>query len=96
MSSGATVNVLRYSALGLGIFYGFYHQRRITTTQRAVAAKQEYEHKKSLIEQAKAEYSKAKNPPAPAAASTSGLDQDPMDAKFDLEAYFEALMKQKP
>ncbi|CAK7563454.1 MAG: F1F0 ATP synthase subunit e, mitochondrial [Sporothrix epigloea] len=95
MSSSATVNVLRYSALGLGVFYGFYHQRRITSSEKAAAAKREYEHKQSLIAQAKAEYNKIKNP-APAAASASGLNQDIMDPNFDIEAYFDALVKQKP
>ncbi|CAK7212068.1 F1F0 ATP synthase subunit e, mitochondrial [Sporothrix bragantina] len=95
MSSSAGVNVLRYSALGLGVFYGFYHQRKITSSDKAAAAKAEYEHKQHLINQAKAEYNK-KNNPAPAAAAGSGLNQDPMDPKFDLEAYFDALVKQSP
>ncbi|CAK7243121.1 MAG: F1F0 ATP synthase subunit e, mitochondrial [Sporothrix thermara] len=95
MSTNAGVNVLRYSALGLGLFYGFYHQLKITSSEKAAAAKREYEHKQSLINQAKAEYSKLKNP-APAAASASGLNQDPMDPNFDLEAFFDALVKQKP
>ncbi|CAK7270199.1 F1F0 ATP synthase subunit e, mitochondrial [Sporothrix epigloea] len=94
MSSSASVNVLRYSALGLGVFYGFYHQRKITSSEKAAAAKREYEHKQSLINQAKAEYNKIKNP-APAAAA-SGVSLDLTDPKFDLEAYFDALVKQKP
>ncbi|KAI1190486.1 ATP synthase E chain-domain-containing protein [Nemania serpens] len=95
MSTTSGVNVLRYSALAVGIFYGFTHQRSITASQRAAAAKKEYEHKQHLIEQAKAEYSKSKNPPAAASSEKSGLSQDPMDPKFDLEAYMNALMAQK-
>ncbi|KAI1350149.1 ATP synthase subunit E [Xylaria sp. FL0043] len=94
MSTTSGVNVLRYSALAFGVFYGFTHQRSIYASQRAAAAKKEYEHKQHLIEQAKAEYSKSKNPSA-ASSSKSGLNQDPMDPKFDLEAYFNALMDQK-
>ncbi|KAI1276662.1 ATP synthase subunit E [Xylaria sp. FL0933] len=94
MSTTSGVNVLRYSALAFGVFYGFTHQRSIYASQRAAAAKKEYEHKQHLIEQAKAEYSKKKNPSA-ASSSKSGLNQDPMDPKFDLEAYFNALMDQK-
>ncbi|KAI0862026.1 ATP synthase subunit E [Xylaria cubensis] len=94
MSTTSGVNVLRYSALAFGVFYGFTHQRSITTTQRAAAAKKEYEHKQHLIEQAKAEYSKSKNPAA-ASTSKSGLNQDPMASNFDLEAYMNALMSQK-
>lgn len=52
----------------MGVFYGFSHQRTITTTQRAEHAKHEWESKQKLIDQAKAEYAK-KNNPAPAAAS---------------------------
>ena len=65
--------VLRYSALCLGVFYGFYHQRSITSAQKAVAAQREYEHKQKLIDQAKAEYAKTKQPAsATVATSKSG------------------------
>lgn len=64
--------MLRYSALAFGVFYGFTHQRSITASQRAAAAKKEYEHKQRLIEQAKAEYSKSKNPPVAATSEKSG------------------------
>ncbi|EPE08914.1 atp synthase subunit e [Ophiostoma piceae UAMH 11346] len=90
MSASPIVNVLRYSALGLGVFYGFTHQRSITSTEKAAAAKREYEHKESLIAKAKAEYSKLKNP---ASASAGGLNQDITDPNFDIEAFFEALAK---
>ncbi|KAI1369492.1 ATP synthase subunit E [Xylaria arbuscula] len=94
MSTTSGVNVLRYSALAFGVFYGFSHQRSIYASQRAAAAKKEYAHKQQLINQAKAEYSKSKNPAASSTAQ-SGLNQDPMDSKFDLEAYLNALMEQK-
>lgn len=55
--------MLRYSALAFGVFYGFSHQRSITSAQKASEAQKAYEHKQKLIEQAKAEYSKSKNPP---------------------------------
>ncbi|RFU80908.1 atp synthase e chain domain-containing [Trichoderma arundinaceum] len=60
--SSTGVNVLRWSALAFGVFYGFSHQRTITTTQRAQHAQHEYEQKQKLIDQAKAEYAKKKNP----------------------------------
>ena len=53
----------------MGVFYGFYHQRSINATQRAAAARREYEHKQALIDQAKAEYTKSKLP-ASATAKT--------------------------
>ncbi|KAI1435059.1 ATP synthase E chain-domain-containing protein [Xylaria sp. CBS 124048] len=92
MSAASGVNVLRYSALAFGVFYGFTHQRSINASQRAAAAQREYEHKQRLIDQAKAEYSRTKKAQS---SEKSGLNQDPMDPKFDLEAYFNALMEQK-
>ncbi|KAI1493713.1 ATP synthase subunit E [Biscogniauxia mediterranea] len=94
-SSGSGVNVLRYSALALGVFYGFTHQRSITAAQKAAAAQREYEHKQQLIDQARAEYNKSKHPQV-ASTEKSALNQDPMDPKFDLEAYLNALDTQKP
>ncbi|KAJ4290647.1 F1F0 ATP synthase subunit e, mitochondrial [Collariella sp. IMI 366227] len=93
MSSKSGVNVLRYSALGLGIFYGFYHQRTINASQKAAEAQREYQHKQELINKAKDAYAKSKQPAA-APASKSGLDQDFMSPNFDLEAFVEGLMKQ--
>ncbi|GJC87043.1 ATP synthase subunit E [Colletotrichum navitas] len=95
MSSSSGVNVLRYTALGLGVFYGFTHQRSITASQKAAAAQKEYERKEKLIEQAKAEFAK-KNQPLKSAAADAGVNVDPMDPKFDLEAYFNNLVKQNP
>ncbi|KAM0329986.1 hypothetical protein ACHAQA_004155 [Verticillium albo-atrum] len=93
MSASSGVNVLRYTALGLGIFYGFSHQRSITATQKAAVAQREYDHKQQLINQAKAQYAKKNNP---AAATTSSANQDPMDPNFDLEAYLTNLAKENP
>ncbi|KAK3382437.1 ATP synthase E chain-domain-containing protein [Lasiosphaeria ovina] len=98
-SSKAGVNVLRYSALGLGIFYGFYHQRTISSTQKTAAAQRNYQHKQQLIDQAKEAYAKSKQPASAVAASTTtsgGLNQDPNDPKFDLEDYLNALAKAEP
>ncbi|PKS10606.1 hypothetical protein jhhlp_002360 [Lomentospora prolificans] len=92
MPTSAAVNVLRYSALGLGVFYGFTHQRKITATQKAEADKREYQRKEALINQAKSEYAKSKNP---AVSSADATIRDPMDPKFDLEAFFQSLMDQK-
>ncbi|SPN97182.1 related to F1F0-ATP synthase subunit E [Cephalotrichum gorgonifer] len=93
MSGSAGVNVLRYTALGLGVLYGFTHQRKITAAQNAAAAQHEYEHKQSLINQAKSEYAKIHNP-APVKADT--VIRDPMDPKFDFEAFFTNLAKENP
>jgi F-type H+-transporting ATP synthase subunit e len=63
--------VLRWSALGAGIFYGFYHQRQINKTLHSKAAEREYKHKQELIEKAKAEFAKSKAP-AKAESKTGG------------------------
>jgi hypothetical protein len=47
------------------VFFGFSHQRTITASQKAAHDQHEWEHKQKLIDQAKAEYAKLKNP-APA------------------------------
>ncbi|KID90220.1 ATPase, F0 complex, subunit E, mitochondrial [Metarhizium guizhouense ARSEF 977] len=87
--------VLRWSALAVGVFYGFSHQRTITTTQRAEHAKHEWESKQKLIDQAKAEYAK-KNNPAPAAASKNDVVTDVNDPKFDLEKLLLKVSQESP
>jgi len=84
------VNVLRWSALGLGVVYGVYHQASLTSAAKLAAVNREYEHKQKLIEQAKAEFSKRNLPPS---AKTAGNDiiRDPEDSRFDLEAYLNTL-----
>ncbi|PNS15883.1 hypothetical protein CAC42_7989 [Sphaceloma murrayae] len=77
------VNVLRWSALGLGVLYGAYHQSSIRSADRIAAAKQDYERKEKLIQQAKAEFARKTE-------VKSGLITDPEDPKFDLEAVLKA------
>ncbi|KAK1240790.1 hypothetical protein MKX07_006223 [Trichoderma sp. CBMAI-0711] len=91
--SSTGVNVLRWSALAFGVFYGFSHQRTITATQRAQHAQHEYEQKQKLIEQAKAEYAKKK---APAAASGNDAATDVNSPEFDLEKYLLKISKENP
>ncbi|KAL2890065.1 atp synthase subunit e [Ceratocystis lukuohia] len=88
MSSATTLNVLRWSSLAFGVFYGFTHQRAIRSEEKAAAAKHEYEHKESLIAKAKAEYAKNKNP-----APASSQSVDFTDPNFDFEAFFNNMAK---
>ncbi|MCJ1363509.1 hypothetical protein MMC16_002616 [Acarospora aff. strigata] len=80
------VNVLRYSALAFGVFYGFYHQRSLSAQLKANEINREFEHKENLIQKAKAEYTKKT---MPSQSKTAGGDviTDPNDSNFDLEAY---------
>ncbi|QYS98816.1 ATP synthase subunit e, mitochondrial [Trichoderma simmonsii] len=91
--SSTGVNVLRWSALAFGVFYGFSHQRTITITQRAQHAQHEYEQKQKLIDQAKAEYAK-KNSPVTAAANDAATDVN--SPEFDLEKYLLKIAKESP
>jgi len=72
---GLGLQVLRWSALAVGVFYGFSHQRTITTTQRAAHEQHEYEQKQKLIDQAKAEFAKQKNPQP--ASQSDGMSPEP-------------------
>ncbi|KAK7725047.1 F1F0 ATP synthase subunit e, mitochondrial [Botryosphaeria dothidea] len=85
------VNVLRWSALGLGLFYGVYHQAKISSKDKADAINREYQRKEDLIKKAKEEYHKKTSPPQPG----SGLITDPEHPDFDLEAYLKAKAEEK-
>ncbi|KAG6023502.1 hypothetical protein E4U41_002009 [Claviceps citrina] len=87
------VNVLRWSALAVGVFYGFSHQRTITASQRAEHEKHEYQSKLKLIEQAKAEYAKKK---APSAAAKDDATTDVNSPKFDLEKLLLKVSQESP
>ncbi|KAH7328932.1 ATP synthase E chain-domain-containing protein [Stachybotrys elegans] len=89
----SATNVIRWSALGLGVFYGFSHQRSITSAQKAEHARHEYEHKQELINKAKAEYAKLKNP---SPASANDVVSDPSDPNFDLEKFLLKVSKENP
>lgn len=66
--------MLRWSALGFGVFYGAYHQLSITARNKANHEKQEWERKESLIRQAKAEW--AKTHPSEQPKSSGGTFPD--------------------
>lgn len=65
------LQVLRYSALFFGIFYGFSHQRTVTANTKAAHIEHEYKQKESLIHKAKEEWAK-KNLPAQAKTADDG------------------------
>ena len=64
--------VLRYSALLFGVFYGFSHQRTIYSNQKAAHVEHEYKQKESLIQKAKLEYAKKQMPPQSETADGGG------------------------
>ncbi|KAG6003301.1 hypothetical protein E4U21_002189 [Claviceps maximensis] len=87
------VNVLRWSALAVGVFYGFSHQRTITASQRAEHDKHEYESKQKLIDQAKAEFAKKQ---ASSTVAKNDATTDFNDPKFDLEQFLLKVSKENP
>jgi F-type H+-transporting ATP synthase subunit e len=53
---------MRWSALGLGVIYGVYHQMSISARDRLHAQHAEYSQKQNLISQAKAEFQRSSAP----------------------------------
>ncbi|PGH09613.1 hypothetical protein AJ79_05669 [Helicocarpus griseus UAMH5409] len=86
MATSQGVNVLRYSALFAGIFYGITHQSSLTSQAKQAQIDREYSRKEALIEQARAEYAK-KNAPPESKTPSGGVITDPEDKRFDLEAF---------
>ncbi|KAI5285622.1 hypothetical protein KEM54_000420 [Ascosphaera aggregata] len=81
------VNVLRWSALGAGLIYGFSHQCSLNSQAGKAQIQREYKHKEQLIEQARAEYRKQHPAPSTKTEAYSGLITDPDDKRFDLEKF---------
>jgi F-type H+-transporting ATP synthase subunit e len=67
------LQVLRYSALIFGVFYGFYHQSSLSAQAKIHKIDKDYAHKESLITKAKAAWLK-KN--LPADQKTAGGDSE--------------------
>ncbi|KAF1932220.1 uncharacterized protein M421DRAFT_1873 [Didymella exigua CBS 183.55] len=83
MSTSVGVNVLRWSALATGLFYGAYTQLSITARDKLTAEQHAYSHRESLIRQAKAEWAKTH----PQEQSTpSAAKADAKDPNADLNA----------
>ncbi|KAG5365663.1 ATP synthase subunit e [Yarrowia sp. B02] len=88
----ATLNVLRWSALGAGVVYGFVHNRTLYSEAEKKVADAKYKKQEKLIEQAKAEW--ARLHPAPAAAA-GGAELDITSDKFDIDAYLKQAFPEK-
>ncbi|KAF3482113.1 uncharacterized protein GIQ15_04872 [Arthroderma uncinatum] len=87
MATSQGVNVLRYSALFAGVFYGLYHQSTLNTQARAAQIEREYKRQESLIERAKTEFKNKNSPPK---KDENSVISDPNDPRFDLEALLKA------
>lgn len=87
----ATLNVLRWSALGAGVVYGFVHNRTLYSQAEKKVADAQFKKQEKLIDQAKAEW--ARLHPAPVAST--GVVTDISDDKFDIEAYLQHAFPEK-
>ncbi|KAF8604909.1 hypothetical protein BDV93DRAFT_522198 [Ceratobasidium sp. AG-I] len=74
-----TVNVVRYTALAGGIFYGIAHRRTLQTRLDSQRAHEEELRHERLINEAKEAWRRKNDP------SYANLITDPEDPKFDAE-----------
>ncbi|CAG8434678.1 12381_t:CDS:2 [Ambispora gerdemannii] len=84
--ASAALNLARWSALGLGILYGWTHHRSLVHAEQKRKEEEAYKHKQELIEKARAAY---------AAKISVGSDviKDPNDPRFDLEKLLTSVEK---
>ena len=68
--------VLRYSALITGVFYGLYHQAALSAQSKINQIDHEYQEQSSLIQKAKAEYTKKTMPESSKTAGGGGEHRD--------------------
>ncbi|KAI0249541.1 ATP synthase E chain-domain-containing protein [Lactifluus subvellereus] len=76
----STVNVVRYTALLSGVFYGIYHRRTLQNAHDADKAHHVKHKREALIAQAKEEWKKKQ------AGDKDGVITDPENPRFDLES----------
>ncbi|RUS21860.1 putative ATP synthase subunit E, mitochondrial [Endogone sp. FLAS-F59071] len=79
----AVQNVARWSALGVGLVYGFWHNNSLHKAAAQKEVQLAYQHKVDLINEAKAAYAKNKL----AEQLTTGVITDPENPSFDLEKF---------
>ncbi|KAI3402630.1 TIM11 [Candida oxycetoniae] len=89
--SSSTLNVLRYSALGAGLFYGAYHRYSLETANTKQQAAKEWKREEKLIAEAKAVYQKINTPPKEKSNVSSGsINWE--DPNLDIGAALESLL----
>lgn len=92
ITMSTTFNVLRYSALGVGVFYGAYHRYSLESSFAKQQAAKQWKHEEKLIAQAKAEYQKLTNPQVvkPATSTPGSINWE--DPNLDLGKALESLI----
>ncbi|OCH88749.1 hypothetical protein OBBRIDRAFT_794913 [Obba rivulosa] len=79
--ASTTVNVVRYTALLTGVFYGIAHRRTLQKQHDEERLQHAIHERQRLVEQAKEEFRKKKEE----GTTKSGVVTDPEDPRFDLE-----------
>lgn len=75
----STVNVLRYSALGLGVFFGLKNDIGNKKSAAQKASDDAFQAKLKIVEEARAEYSKLKAPAASNQTKEVNLEDPNLD-----------------
>ncbi|KAJ2560429.1 hypothetical protein GGF44_004026 [Coemansia sp. RSA 1694] len=80
----------RWSALAVGLSYGFFHARTLRNEASARHIDSEYSRKVALIEEAKKKYAESKSSPTAGAGQTFNFD----DPNFDADKWVKHLESQ--
>ncbi|KAF9817969.1 hypothetical protein IEO21_03044 [Rhodonia placenta] len=80
--ASSTVNVVRYTALLTGVFYGIAHRRTLQKAHDEEKLHHTIHEREHLIAQAKEAWKKRQE------SSKDGVVTDPEDPRFDLEKLF--------
>ncbi|EGW30654.1 uncharacterized protein SPAPADRAFT_62521 [Spathaspora passalidarum NRRL Y-27907] len=83
-------NILRWSFLGAGLFYGAYHRRNLQCEAEQQAEAKKLKEEQKLIKQAKAEYAKL-NPPKAAPVTSGAINWE--DPNLDIGKALESLVQ---
>lgn len=79
----STANVLRYSALGLGLFFGFRNDIALRCSAHEKAEKVKYENELKLVDEARAQYKKLHGPKE--ISSSGNIEVNLDDPNLDYE-----------
>jgi len=81
-----TVNVVRYSALVGGIFYGIAHRRTLQAKENKRREHETEHHREELIAKARKAWLDSQKPP-----QKDGVITNPEDPNFDLEKWIQSI-----
>lgn len=80
---------MKWSFLGAGVFYGFFHNRTLASQAEEKRFQQEWARKEKLIAEAKEKFAKLNAP-----KGDSGVITDVNDPNFDIDKYINYALKE--